>query len=84
MYWSGVVRPGDQIDTSVNPNLIPPQTSPITPLHPVFNYHSTELLVQGFNVGVDMPVILATTARNKGKMTAMEWTKKNYGQEVLP
>ena len=26
LYWSSVVRPGDQIDRNVNPNLFPPET----------------------------------------------------------
>jgi hypothetical protein len=52
MFWTGVARPGDQIDTSVNPNLLPP---PIGggPASPAYNNRSTTLTVQGFNVGMD-------------------------------
>jgi hypothetical protein len=53
LAWTGVARPGDQIDTSVNPDLLPPAIPTTGPLHPQFNYHSTTLLVQGFNVGLD-------------------------------
>jgi hypothetical protein len=39
IYWSSVVRPGDQIDTDVNPNLFAPELTPFTgPLRPEFQY----------------------------------------------
>jgi hypothetical protein len=55
LAWTGVARPGDQIDTAVNPSLIPFSGLPLTgPLRPEFNYHSTTLIVQGFNLGLDL------------------------------
>jgi hypothetical protein len=53
LAWTGVARPGDQIDTAVNPDLLPPAVPTTGPLRPEFNYHSTTLLVQGFNFGLD-------------------------------
>jgi hypothetical protein len=51
LYWTGVQRAGGLIDTTINPNLIPPATpgGPSRP-QPVFN--TSPLLAQGFNVGV--------------------------------
>jgi hypothetical protein len=55
LAWTGVARPGDQIDTSVNPTLIPLSGLPVSgPSRPEFNYHSTTLVVQGFNFGLDL------------------------------
>ena len=54
LYWSSVVRPGDQIDRDVNPNLFPPETSPLTGLErPVFAFVESDLWVNGLNVGVE-------------------------------
>jgi putative beta barrel porin BBP7 len=51
MYWTGVQRSGGLIDTTLNPNLIPPPLAggPQRP-QPVFN--TQPLLAQGFNFGV--------------------------------
>src|ERR1700738_2107944 len=51
MYWTDVQRSGGLIDTTINPNLIPPPT-PGGPARsqPVFN--TSPLLAEGFNVGV--------------------------------
>ena len=51
LYWTGVQRAGGLIDTTVNPNLIPPNSGggPARPM-PVFN--TTSLLAQGFSFGV--------------------------------
>ncbi len=44
MYFSQIGRDGDQIDTIVNPNLIPPVTqSGVGPLRPAFNFHPSDL-----------------------------------------
>jgi hypothetical protein len=55
LYWSRVVRPGDQIDTSVNPNLVP--TSPSYgaggPGRPAFGFHQTDFYAQGANFGLE-------------------------------
>lgn len=47
MYWSRVARPGQQIDTWVNPT----QTG--TP-GPIFGFRETQLLVQGLSTGVEI------------------------------
>ena len=52
LYWSHVVRPGDQIDLNVNPNLIPP-TNNIGPRSPSFALHDSNLWLQGLNLGLD-------------------------------
>jgi putative beta barrel porin BBP7 len=51
LYWTGVQRAGGLIDTTVNPTFIPPgpPSGPVRPL-PVFN--TTNLLAQGFSLGV--------------------------------
>ena len=54
IYWSRVARPGDQIDTRVNPNLLPPETVPFTgPLNPAFAFQQNDYWLQGVNFGVD-------------------------------
>ncbi|MBR0836033.1 BBP7 family outer membrane beta-barrel protein [Bradyrhizobium manausense] len=50
IYWTGVQRAGGLIDTGLNPTLVPgPGIGPVRPL-PAFN--TTNLLAQGFSVGV--------------------------------
>ncbi len=54
LYWSNVVRPGDQIDLDVNVTQIPnnngqPQVVPGD--HPRFDFHQTDLWAQGINLG---------------------------------
>jgi hypothetical protein len=55
MYWSRVVRPGDQIDLEVNPELIPSQslTGDGLPARPQFVFRDTDMWVQGMNVGLE-------------------------------
>jgi hypothetical protein len=49
IYWSSVVRPGDQIDTDINlTNFFPPYEGPPGPVFPGM---TTDLFVQGVNVG---------------------------------
>jgi hypothetical protein len=50
MYFSQIARAGDQIDTVVNPNLIPP---PIGggPNRPAFNFRPSDLVLQGITLG---------------------------------
>ena len=52
IYWSNVVRPGDQIDTTVNPNLLPPE-NPIQTSHlnPRFAFQDSDYWVQGLSLG---------------------------------
>lgn len=52
IYWGNVVRPGDQIDTDVNPNLLAPEVTPFTgALRPQFQFQETDYWVQGLNFG---------------------------------
>lgn len=54
IYWSNVVRPGDQIDTSVNPNLLPPENpTQTTFLNPRFAFQDSDYLIQGLSLGGD-------------------------------
>jgi hypothetical protein len=52
MYWSGVARPGEQIDTNVSSSQLPPQTG-ATAYKPTFQLHTTDFWAQGLNVGLD-------------------------------
>ncbi|NOY42215.1 MAG: BBP7 family outer membrane beta-barrel protein [Planctomycetes bacterium] len=55
LYWSNVLRPGDQIDIDVNGNLIPSvAVVPATVVagdHPRFDFRQTDLWAQGINLG---------------------------------
>ena len=54
LYWSSVVRPGDQIDRDVNPNLFPPEVTPFTGLErPAFTFVESDLWVNGLSVGLE-------------------------------
>lgn len=51
IYWSNLIRPGDQIDTTVNPNLLPPAIAGNTFLGPGFQVRETDYWVQGLSIG---------------------------------
>jgi hypothetical protein len=54
IYWSQVVRAGDQIDLDVNPDFVPPVEPPIAGAsRPRRLFNDTDYWVQGFNVGLD-------------------------------
>lgn len=57
LYWSNVVRPGDQIDLDLNPELFPPPVNPITGAQrPTFdpnNFDTTDYWAQGLNAGIE-------------------------------
>ncbi len=53
IYWSPVVRAGDQIDLDVNPDYLPPVEDPEGPARPRRLFHETDYWVQGFNLGLD-------------------------------
>lgn len=54
IYWSNVVRPGDQIDLDINENLIPPELEPFDGLlRPEFVFRESDFWAQGLNVGLD-------------------------------
>lgn len=51
LYWTGVQRAGGLIDTTVNPNLLPPGVGG-GPLRPQALFNTSALLAQGFSVGI--------------------------------
>jgi Putative beta barrel porin-7 (BBP7) len=56
LYWSNVVRPGDQIDFGVNPTQLPTAAGPGTlvgPARPAFAFRDTDFWAQGINVGLE-------------------------------
>jgi hypothetical protein len=62
LFWSNVVRPGDQIDRNLNPRLIPefcksgPAQCPpnnIAVQRPAFEFHETTFWAQGLTAGVE-------------------------------
>ena len=52
VFWTGVQRAGALIDTTVNPNFIPPGTGG-TPQRPSAAFSTTSLLAQGFSLGIN-------------------------------
>lgn len=55
IYWSNVVRPGDQIDPVVNPTQLPTAAGPGTlvgPARPAFAFRETDFWAQGVNLGM--------------------------------
>ncbi len=55
IFWSNVVRPGDQIDTDVNPNFLPPPAVPFTGSNrPAFRFVDSDYWVQGVNLGAQI------------------------------
>ncbi|MEO0530453.1 MAG: BBP7 family outer membrane beta-barrel protein [Planctomycetota bacterium] len=54
LYWANVLRPGDQIDLSVDPALIADPLAPTTAFsHPRLDIEETSLWAHGFNFGAD-------------------------------
>jgi hypothetical protein len=54
LYLSNVVRAGDQIDTRVNPNFLPPATAPVAgPQLPAFTPKTTDFWIHGISVGFE-------------------------------
>jgi hypothetical protein len=54
LYWTHVFRPGGQIDTTINPNLLPPVVSPQAgPLRPAPVLANTDAWIQGITVGLE-------------------------------
>jgi hypothetical protein len=50
IYWGQVARAGDQIDTTVNPNLFPPVQGG-GPNRPAYELHTSNLWLQGITLG---------------------------------
>lgn len=54
VYFSNVVRAGDQIDTDLNPGLIPIEDDPLSgPLRPQFVFRQNDFYAQGITAGGD-------------------------------
>jgi hypothetical protein len=54
LYWFDVVRAGDPVDLTVNPNLLPPVTGPAAgPSRPAPRFQTTDLWVQGLSTGLE-------------------------------
>ena len=55
LYWGNVVRPGNLIDTTVNPNQFPPAASGalVGPARPAFTWDTSDLFIQGANIGLE-------------------------------
>jgi hypothetical protein len=54
LYWDNVVRAGQQIDTQINSNLLPPPISSAGPARPAPQFENTNIWVQGINLGVEL------------------------------
>ncbi len=54
LYWSSVVRAGDQIDRDVNPDQLAPPIEPLEePLRPAFAFQETNFWAQGIDLGLE-------------------------------
>jgi hypothetical protein len=57
LYWTNVVRAGEQIDTFLNRNLIPTSAAfgaPGGPARPAFNWRESDFWAHGINLGVEL------------------------------
>ncbi|CAN5195571.1 hypothetical protein BH11PLA2_BH11PLA2_40910 [soil metagenome] len=57
LYWSNVVRPGDQIDPVVNPTQLSTVAGPgqlVGPARPAFQFNETDFWVHGISVGMQL------------------------------
>jgi len=55
LYWSNVLRPGDQIDTGLDVNRIPnfrPATNTLSTIRPVASPNTRDFFAQGLNFGL--------------------------------
>lgn len=52
LYLTNAVRPGNQIDTAVDPNRFPPGIVPVSQ-HPVFTYSERAVFMQGVSLGLE-------------------------------
>ncbi len=53
IYWDRTVRAGEQIDRTVNPNLLPPEVDPFSgPLRPAFAFQENSFWAQGMSFGM--------------------------------
>lgn len=54
LYWGKLVRPGNQIDLTVNRDLIPPQTATTGPQRPAYSQRSSDLWMHGVRAGLEL------------------------------
>lgn len=57
LYWSDVVRPGDQIDRGINTTQLPTlggQGTLTGPRRPAFSFQDSDFWAQGINFGVQL------------------------------
>ena len=56
MYWSRVVRPGNQIDGVINPNQVPALggTALASPPRPLIPFTASDFWAQGITLGVEL------------------------------
>jgi hypothetical protein len=53
-FWPDVFRAGEQIDTLINPNLLPPPLEPLAgPGRPTARLRDGDFWAQGLNLGVE-------------------------------
>lgn len=54
LYWSTMARPGNQIDRTVEPGLVPsdPLFGTATGTRPAVSFHTTDYWAQGLNIGL--------------------------------
>jgi hypothetical protein len=52
LFLSSVARPGDQINTTINPSQLATPPSVTAPLQPSFQFRTTDYWVQGINFGI--------------------------------
>jgi hypothetical protein len=56
LYWTGVMRPGDQIDRNLDVTRIPNfpvAATPLSTVHPAVPFKSTDFWAQGINIGIE-------------------------------
>jgi hypothetical protein len=54
LYWTNVVRPGDQIDRTVNGTQLAPRTGPfVGPARPAFTFKEGDFWAHGTNIGLE-------------------------------
>jgi putative beta barrel porin BBP7 len=53
LFWGDVVRAGNQIDLTVNPNLLPPVVSPPGPFRPAPRFDNSSFWTQGIGLGLE-------------------------------
>ena len=53
LYVTRVLRPGDQIDLNINPNLFPPPVVGALPNQPALLFAESDVWLQGLNFGVE-------------------------------